>query len=175
LVAPLDILVVEGEGSKRFYITETNGTGIGGLTNLPTDVIATILGGLTELARQLREPEPLVLVASSGLESSRHPRRNHLLHEKLLYLEWLRRGFESRGGRARLLTMAQLADDPAPLETDQPTVVLGYIKEYLNELRLGADRRLTLYGRSVTAGVNDRFCLNVVSRFGGQVDLNHLA
>src|SRR5437763_252400 len=34
LVAPLDILV-EGDGeARRFHITEVNGTGIGGLTNL---------------------------------------------------------------------------------------------------------------------------------------------
>src|SRR5262249_53395443 len=30
-------------------------------------------------------------------------------------------------------------------------------------------------GRPVTAGVNDRFCLNVLSRFGHQVDLNRFA
>jgi hypothetical protein len=172
LVAPLDILVAgEGDG-KRFHLAETNGTGIGGLTNMPVPVIETILAGLTEMARDLSEPSPLVLVASSGLESSRHPRRNHLVYEKLLYAEALKRGFESRGGRARVLTMAQLADDPQAVRTDAPTVVLGYIKEYLNELTLGVDGRLGLFGRPVTAGVNDRFCLNVVSRFGGQVDLN---
>jgi len=43
LVAPLDILVVEREGGKQFYITETNGTGIGGLTNLPLDIVGVVL------------------------------------------------------------------------------------------------------------------------------------
>src|SRR5581483_11807145 len=150
-------------------------TGIGGLTNMPFSVVETVLSGLTEMARDLPDPSPLVLAASSGLESSRHPRRNHLVHEKLLYAEALKRGFEARGACPRLLTMARLADEAEALRTDQPTVVLGYIKEFLNELRLGADGRLTLFGRPVTAAVNDRFCLNVVNRFGGQVDLNHFA
>lgn len=175
LVAPLDILVVPDGAARRFHIIETNGTGIGGLTNMPVPVIRTVLSGLTETAAALPGPAPLVLVASSGMESSRHPRRNHLLHEKMLYAEALKRGFESRGGRTQVLTMAGLAEDPDVLGADEPTVVLGYIKEFLNELCLGADGRLTLFGRPVTAGVNDRFCLNVVSRFGGQVDLNHFA
>src|SRR5215468_6887158 len=40
LIAPLDLLVVEADGRKQFHITETNGTGIGGLTNLPLDAVA---------------------------------------------------------------------------------------------------------------------------------------
>jgi hypothetical protein len=175
VVAPLDILVVDDGGGKRFHITEINGAGIGGLTNLPVPVIETVLAGLTEMAGDLPGPSPLVLVASSGLESSRHPRRNHLVHEKVLFAEALQHGFAARGARARILTMAHLADDAEALRTNQPAVVLGYIKEFLNELTLGADGRLALLGRPVTAGVNDRFCLNVVSRFGGQVDLNHFA
>src|SRR5437868_981257 len=55
LVAPLDLLVTEAGGRKRFHITETNGTGIGGLTNMPADVIRTVLSGLTEMARRLPE------------------------------------------------------------------------------------------------------------------------
>src|SRR5439155_12650323 len=87
----------------------------------------------------------------------------------------LKRGFEARGAGARVLTMTQLADEPRALATGQPTVVLGYIKEFLNELHLDADGRLTLLGRPVTAAVNDRFCLNVMTRFGRQVDLDRLA
>ena len=67
LVAPLDILVVKTDGGKQFHITETNGTGIGGLTTVPLDIVATILGGLTEMAARLPEPNPLVLVAVSGV------------------------------------------------------------------------------------------------------------
>ena len=170
LVAPFDILVECLDGEKRFHIIETNGTGIGGLTNLPSGVIATVLQALTEMARSLPGPGPLVLLGVSGQESSKHPRHNHLLHEKLLYMEAIKRGLEAKG-EVRLLTMAQLSEEPTALQTEQPTVVLGYIKEFLNQLQCGAEGRLTLFDRSVTAGVNDRFCLNVVSRFGHLVDL----
>src|SRR2546423_14944450 len=71
--------------------------------------------------------------------------------------------------------MTRLADDPAAVRTERPTIVLGYIKEFLNALEVRADGRLTLYGRPVAVGVNDRFCLNVLSRFGWQIDLTRLA
>lgn len=171
LVAPLDILVEKAGADARFHIIETNGTGIGGLTNLPVFLVETILGNLGEFALGLKEAAPLVLIAVSGLESSRHPRRNHLLHEKLLYVDAVRRGLEARGSDARILTMAQLSDQPSAIQTDAPVVVLGYIKEFLNHLGCESDGRLTLCGRPVTAAVNDRFCLNVVSRFGYRVDL----
>jgi hypothetical protein len=175
LVAPLDILVEECDGAKRFHIIETNGTGIGGLTNLPDEIIGAILGNLTEIARGFSAPAPLILVGVSGKESSKHPRHNHLLHEKLLYVEAIKRGLESHDKPVRLLSMARVTEDLSLLQTDQPTVVLGYLKEFLNQLECGADGRLKLNGRPVTAGVNDRFCLNIVSRFGGMVDLNQFA
>src|SRR6266542_4942758 len=56
LVAPLDILVADCDGAKQFHIAETNGTGIGGLTNMPIPVVETILHGLTEIAEALPEP-----------------------------------------------------------------------------------------------------------------------
>ena len=175
VVAPLDVLVVRGRGGKHFHIIETNGTGIGGLTNMPVGVITSVLASLTESAAALAEPDPLVLVASSGIESSKNPRRNHLLHEKVLYSEALKRGFESRGRPVRVLCMARLEDDPRPIRTDRPTVVVGYIKEFLNNLAVEPDGRLSLFGRPVALAVNDRFCLNAVSRFGGRFDLGRLA
>jgi hypothetical protein len=176
LVAPLDVLVVAGPGGrKRFHIIETNGTGIGGLTNMSPGVIAATLAGLAEAAEYLAEPNPLVLVASSGIESHKNPRRNHLLHEKVLYVEALRRGFAARGEPARALCMARLEQNPELIRGDAPTVVLGYIKEFLNALTVDRAGRLTLFGRPTALGVNDRFCLNVVSRFGGRLDLGRLA
>ena len=175
LVAPLDLLVVETDGQKQFHITETNGTGIGGLTNMPLDVVATVLEGLTEMATRLPEPNALVLAAISGKESNKNPRHNHLVHEKMLYAEALKRGFEKRGRPAKVLTMAQLENDPDAIHTDQPTVVLGYIKELLNSLGMKRDGRLNLFGRPVDGAVNDRFCLNVLSRFGHQVDMTRFA
>src|SRR4029079_4220942 len=86
LVAPLDILVENSAAGLLFHIIEINGTGIGGLTNLCPAVIETVLANLREFAVTLPK-SALVLVAVSGMESSRHPRHNHLLHEKLLYVE----------------------------------------------------------------------------------------
>src|SRR4051812_4075668 len=51
LVAPFDILVACSDGEKRFHIIETNGTGIGGLTNLPVNIVGDVLRSLTEIAR----------------------------------------------------------------------------------------------------------------------------
>src|SRR5439155_27367669 len=102
-------------GGKLFHIIETNGTGIGGLTNMPPDVIAATLAGLAETAEHLAEPDPLVFVAASGIESHRNPRRNHLLHEKVPYVEALRRGFAARGQASRALCMARLEGNPEPI------------------------------------------------------------
>lgn len=177
LVAPLDVLVVNaGEGCKQFHVTEVNGTGIGGFSNLPLDVIQSVLRHLGEMAEALPGPSPVALVAISGIESHKNPRHNHLVHEKLLYVEAMKRGLERKfGAPVRVLTMALLDQSPEALDTDRPTVVLGYIKEFLNALGLRRDGRLHLSGRPVDAGVNDRFCLNVISRFGHQVDLSRWA
>src|ERR1043166_2898949 len=67
-VAPLDILVTETAGEKRFHIIEINGTGIGGLTNLPGAVVGSVLDGLCGWGERLAEPDALVLVASSGIQ-----------------------------------------------------------------------------------------------------------
>src|SRR5439155_7128918 len=123
-VAPLDVLVTETDGGKRFHIIEINGTGIGGLTNLPGAVVGSVLDGLCGWAQHLAEPDALVLVASSGKESDTAPRLNKLLHEKILYAEALKRGFEQTGRAADVLTTAQLARDSAGLATDRPAIVL---------------------------------------------------
>src|SRR5262249_23181173 len=93
LVAPLDVLCAWSNGSRQFHLAETNGTGIGGLTNLTSEAVAAVLGGLTEMARAISDPRALVLVAVSGQESSKNPRQNKTIHEKVLYLEALKRGF----------------------------------------------------------------------------------
>ena len=61
LVAPLDIMVEGGPQGNQFHIIETNGTGIGGLTNLPTSVIGTVLQSLTELTVELPGPAPSIV------------------------------------------------------------------------------------------------------------------
>src|SRR5262249_53359040 len=155
LVSPLDLLVVEGKKGKEFHITEMNGTGIGGLTNMTSDAVAVVLNNLTDFARQLTEPNAVLLVAVSGVESSKNARRNHMVHEKMLYVEALKRGFELAGHRPCVLTMALLENKPEAIQTDQPGVILGYIKEFLNALGLRNNGRLELFGRPVTAGIND--------------------
>ncbi|MBY0228927.1 MAG: hypothetical protein K2W96_06595, partial [Gemmataceae bacterium] len=176
LVAPLDILVVNQGGRRQFHVTEVNGTGIGGFSNLPLDVVSSVLSHLGEMAHALPGPAPLALVAISGIESHKNPRLNHLVHEKLLYVEALKRGMEERfGAPVNVHTMSGLEKEPDALRNDRPTVILGYIKEFLNALGLRRAGRLHLHGRLVDAGVNDRFCLNVVSRFGNQVDMSKWA
>jgi len=174
LVAPLDILVTDVDGEMRFHVIETNGTGIGGLTNMTADAVSAVLTGLTQFGRELPESEPAVLVAVSGKESSRHPRLNKTVYEKLLYAEALKKGFEARRNRTVVTTMSRVLEDPKEMQAVGPVIVLGYIKELLQELALESDGRLSLFGRPVSAAVNDRFCLNVLSRFMHQVDLGRL-
>jgi len=173
-VAPLDVLVTKAHGRKHFHVIEINGTGIGGLTNLPGTVVGGVLDGLCDWAQQLTEPDALVMVASSGKESDQAPRLNKLLHEKVLYAEALKRGFEFSGRSAAVLTAAHLARAPAALAANRPAIVLGYIKEFLEHLDVDAGGKLRLCGRRVDAAVNDRFCLNVLHHFGHRVDLNSM-
>jgi len=79
------------------------------------------------MAARLPAHDALVLIAISGKESSKNPRHNHLVHEKMLYAEAVKRGFERTGRPARVLTMASLENEPDAIQGDQPTVVLGYI------------------------------------------------
>ncbi|MGE0529202.1 MAG: hypothetical protein AB7P49_19255 [Bdellovibrionales bacterium] len=170
-VAPLDILVTEQHGNKQFHLLEINGTGIGGLTNLNGEAVASVLDCLMEMARQTREPAPVILVAISGKESDQSPRLNKLVHEKILYVEALKRGFEYNGKMVHITTMTQLLQDPRPYQTSQPTIVLGYIKDLLDNLTVTMEGRVNLLGRPVSAAINDRFCLNVIQHFHGKVDL----
>ncbi len=173
-VAPLDILLEKVDGQKQFHIIEMNGTGIGGLTNLPGLVVSAILEDFAKFTETMTGRDPLVLIASSGLEADRSPRRNRLIHEKLLYAEALRRGFAGHGQTAWVTTMADLSSEPSGLDVSRPALVLGYMKEFLDHLDTDTGGRLLLLGRPVAAVVNDRFALNLVQRFGSRLDLNRL-
>lgn len=176
VVAPLDVLIVHApSGGKRFHIIETNGTGIGGLTNLPLPLVTRILESIREAARTLVEPDALVLVASSGIESHKNPRRNHTIHEKILYVEALKTGFADGGKDAQVFCMNRLMEEPASIRNGKPSIVLGYIKEFLNHLEVNREGRLCLFNRPVTLALNDRFCLNIVTRLSGCFDLGRLA
>lgn len=176
-VAPLDLLVTEVDGEKEFHLLELNGTGIGGLTNMAPHAVNAVLEGMSQMAVQQLETEnqPLILIASSGKESDENPRLNKLIYEKLMYAEAFKQGFASRGVSSTLATMPGLCNDRIPLDEPGPAVVVGYIKEFLDELKVESDGRLTLFGRTVTGAVNDRFCMNVLSQFEGLVDLKRFA
>ncbi len=176
-VAPLDLLVSDSCGKKEFHLMELNGTGIGGLTNLSFFAVNEILESMSQMAQQQlrQEANPMVLIASSGKESNENPRLNKLIYEKLLYAEAFKRGFEEHGHQTTICTMPALMQDPSPMADSNPVVVVGYIKDFLSELGIRSDGRLTLYGRPVTGAVNDRFCLNVLAQFDGLVDLNQFA
>ncbi len=170
-VAPLDVLVTQSGQGRQYHIIEINGTGIGGLTNLTGDAVSCVLDGLCQMAERQPDAAPLILIASSGMESEASPRRNKLLHEKILYAEALKRGFDYTDRPARVSTMCQAATDPTILQSAQPVILLGYMKEFLGQLECDERGVLTLQGRQVNAAVNDRFCLNVLQKFGPRVDL----
>jgi hypothetical protein len=172
IVAPLDVLVTQNDQGKQFHIIEINGVGIGGLTCLTGQAVSAVLDNLRQFAEEVLSPDALVLVASSGKEQDDNPRLNKLIHEKVLYAEALKRGFDYAGRPARVLTLTQLLQDHTPLHNGQPTIVLGYTKEFLAHLQTDDAGRLRLFGRLVNAALNDRFCLNVLHEFGPRVDLN---
>ena len=166
-VAPLDILVAENDGRKTFHLLELNGTGIGGLTNMPNEAVRAVLESLEEFCTGFTSPDSVVLLAVSGKECEQNPRLNRLMHEKLLFADAMRRGLTRTFGDcdvATLTTMGQVG-------TDGPLVVVGYIKELMNALNCDEAGTLWLAGRRVAGAVNDRFCRNVLQRFDDRVDL----
>jgi len=173
-VAPLDILVSEQNGRKQFHLLELNGTGIGGLSNLPDFTAATILQSLSESCSSFQDPNGVVLMAVSGKESTSAPRLNRLMHEKLLFVDAIRAGLQRRFGRSEVRCLNQLEAESIETDIPRPTVVLGYIKDLIEALEVLPDGSLSLMGRSVMGAVNDRFCANVLQKFPGMVDLNRL-
>ncbi|GFH24936.1 uncharacterized protein HaLaN_22816 [Haematococcus lacustris] len=171
-VAPLDVLVTRDEatGQATFHIIEINGTGIAGITNMPDRVVATVMQSFSELPAQLQHiPHPVVLVASSGQESS--PPVSRTMHEKMLYVEALRRGFESLGRPVHVTNMTRLEKEPAHMPATGAVVILGYMKQFRKHLQLSANGQLLLQGRQVHVAINDRFVLNIMHQFDHKVDL----
>jgi hypothetical protein len=170
-VAPLDILVSQEGTRKQFHLLELNGTGIGGLTNLPDGVVCEILQSLAETADIFDQPDGLVLLAVSGRESLDKPRLNRLMHEKLLFVEALRRGLVKRHGSCDAWNLDTLRAARGHVRSQRPGVVIGYMKELLAAIEMDEDGGLWLHGRPVVGAVNDRFCRNLLQHFDEQVDL----
>lgn len=173
-VAPLDLLVSGTPGRRQFHLLELNGTGIGGLTNLSNDAVCAIMTSLAETCSSFDDPDGVLLLAISGKESESAPRKNRLMHEKLLFVEAMREGLHRRFGGSCASNLDMLERTARDVRAPQPTCVLGYIKDLLAALELAPDGTLWLHGRRVMGAVNDRFCRNVLQRFGDRVDLNRL-
>jgi len=107
-VAPLDILPFRRAGQRRFQLLELNGTGIGGLTNMPTDLVQDILDTIAEIGGVCEGPAPLVVVASSGREVPGERKPSHLLHEKLLFVDRIAQALEQRHGDVEVLALDTL-------------------------------------------------------------------
>jgi len=173
-IAPLDILVAEHGGGKRFHLLELNGTGIGGLTNMPCDAVDAAMASLSEFCESMNDPDGVVLLAVSGKESDQNPRLNRLMHEKLLFADAMRRGLASRFGQCDVATLDHVARPCWRQRSGTPTVVIGYIKELIQAATCDNDGTLWLHGRRITGAVNDRFCRNLIQHFDDCVDLSKL-
>lgn len=172
VVAPLDILVSRKNGRAEFHLLELNGTGIGGVSNMPGQILSSVAESLRQVAQKLYRPGAVLLLPVSGKESNEAPRLNKLMHEKMIFAEALQDGLTDAGGTAWVVAIDRAADELSTGEVDHAFVVIGYMKDFLDSCRVESDGGLTLYGRPVVGAVNDRFCLNLLSRFGGRIDLN---
>jgi hypothetical protein len=163
--APLDVMMSRSSrGIPEFHILELNGTGIGGITNLPEHAVGAMLDSLEEIAAQVATDDAIIVLAVSGKENDGKPRHNRLMHEKLLFADALRRGLARRHGRAGVV--AQVGTQ-ASAPDGQPTVVVGYMKDLFGAIECDESGRLSYDGRPVRAVLNDRFCTNLTDRTAG--------
>lgn len=164
-VAPLDILPFRSDDQRRFQLLELNGTGVGGLTNMPDDVVEDILDTIGEIGNCCDGTAPLVAVASSGREVPGDPKPSHLLHEKLLFVDRIAKAFERRFGDVEILALDTLAVNGGWRGTSRPAVVLGYTRELVSHTDVisGIPR---LFGRRLAGAVNDRFLYNLTAAYG---------
>jgi hypothetical protein len=164
-VAPLDILPYRRDGRMRFQLLELNGTGIGGLTNMPGPVVEDILASIAEIGDLCDGVAPLVVVASSGREVSTDVKPSHLLHEKLLFVDRIAGVLEQRFGECEILSFDQLEAMGGWPDGSRPAVVLGYSRE-LVERSVVAAGAPWLFGRKIAALVNDRCLYNLQTAHG---------
>lgn len=172
-VAPLDILVEKVHGKAKFHIIEVNGSGIGGLTNVSSITLRSILKSFSEIPQMLECENPLILVASSGKEDEKNPRLNKLIYEKILYAEAMSKGFEKRGQDCQILTSGH-KNFSSRLDSARPNVVIGYMKDFLRNLKVDKNGLLWLGSKQVNGIVNDRFAVNIKTYFENQVDFSRL-
>lgn len=178
VVAPLDLLPLAG--GREFQLIELNGTGIGGLTNMPASCVAAVLAGLSEFAAavaRVATAAPVVLVGLSDRQWHDVPRANPLAYEKVLYADALARGFNNfnfnfGGGRAEVRTLEAVVAEPG-WRPEGATVVLGYNREFLRHVSV-REGQLLLCGVPVSGVVNDRLFSNIGQQVGGGVDTSRV-
>jgi hypothetical protein len=159
-VAPLDILPYRHEGRLQFQLLELNGTGIGGVTNMPEPLVLDILDTIAEIGNLSNGSAPLIVVASSGRELAENLKPSHLLHEKFLFVDQIAAALERRFGDCEILCLDQLVARGGWNDPSRPAVLLGYSRELVQQSCVceGVPR---LYGRDASAVVNDRFLFNL--------------
>jgi hypothetical protein len=164
-VAPLDILPYRRGGRLQFQLLELNGTGIGGITNMPGPLVEDILESIAEIGNLCDGAAPVVVVASSGRELAADLKPSHLLHEKLLFVDRIADALERRFGDCEILSLDQLTANDGWLSSSRPAVLLGYSRELVERAAVvgGVPR---LYGRDIAAVVNDRFLHNLQTAYG---------
>lgn len=175
VVAPLDVLVSREAAGPVFHIIELNGTGIGGVSNMPSKVISAVTDSLREVAASLAEPEKVLLLAVSGKECEKNPRLNKLMHEKLVFAQALAEGLRESLDDSQIVTLDGLGSGNQQYQPGAATVVVGYIKDLLEACEVDSDQKVWLHGRQVMGAVNDRFCLNLLSKHLGKIDLAEFA
>jgi hypothetical protein len=175
VVAPIDVLVFDTAEGPRFQLMELNGTGFGGISNVPGEVVQCFIESIRETAATVRDPGGVFLMGISGLESPERPRLNKLMHEKMMFAQALLEGLRRQHPEAVLHAMPALLDDPSLLgQGSAPAVVMGYMKDFLRALERNEEGQLMLHGRRVAGILNDRFILNILDHFGGNVDLSRV-
>lgn len=145
------------EGAREgFQLLEINGTGLGGLTNLPDVVLEEMLSEVSRVADALDVDAPLLVVPLC------REQLRGLIHERVLVAQALKEGLRRRYGAGRIA----LLREAQPASTPGPVVFMGYPPDMRAGLHpLGS--RLALGGRVVDAAVRDLFCQRVHDRFAG--------
>jgi hypothetical protein len=155
----LDFLPFHADGREGFQLLEFNGTGMGGLTNLPWAITDEILGELARMPARLAVDAPLVVMPLS-LEAKRG-----LVHERVLVAQALADGLRDGCGAGRIWLCRGVDGEVAP---HGPVVALGYPRTVKAALQ-ARDGRLVLAGRTVDAAVRDLFCQHVTDRHAGEL------
>lgn len=165
LLGAFDVLVTASEGQNRFHILELNGSGLGGLTNIGEGAILAIMDEFRRVASTITEEQPLVLVPATGNDLPGERPRSRLLYEKLLLADALCDGLRERHGGAQVATLARLGSGEH--RDGGPLVALGYGQELVRSTDV-EDERPRLFGRTVTAAINDRLAARLVKKGVGR-------